>query len=1143
MLHLQVLGPLQVTDGSSEDLTPAGGREQLCLAILALVAPQPVSTERLAAELYRDRDTSDPRNAVQAAISRLRRALGRSAGSIETTGTGYRLVDVTLDIDAAEQLLESALGTDDLARSQELLDEALALWRGPTLDGLTADSVDAERVRIDGLAADAEEVVAQRQLDVGADHRLLASLESAVARHPLRERRWEQLMLALYRDGRQADALRAFQRARAILADQLGLEPGRDLTLLERRILDQDPSLLTDADAASAAAAAGPKAAHLDPSTEMAPLPTGTVSLVLCDVEGSVKRWETDPVHTAADIALLHEIWSEATESIGGRVVKSTGDGMLSVFETAAAAVGASVAALARQEQTSLSVRVAIYSGSVQPVDDDYRGPVVNRCARLLDLAHGGQILTSSVTAELARPDLPPTISLTDLGNHWLRDVSEPVSVVQIGGPGLRSRFGPLDSQGPARIPRLRGSLLGRDDLIDEVVARVGDRPLVSLLGPGGIGKTSTALATAWRLVDTRAVTFVDLARVTDPGAVVDRIVQEMVLPEHDADRDPNDRLIDRLRLSTDLVVIDNAEHLLDPVAELLDEVLSFELKGSFLVTTRQPLGLAGETIIGIPPLPLPGSDDDLDATSRSPSVQLFMERVRATRPNAELSPGLLPVVAHICRRLDGIPLAIELAAGRSSVLAIDDIAARLDDQLRLLRQLQSTRERRHRSLEAVVGWSVDQLSPSARELFSRLSVMAGGFDAAGAEHLLHHCGTPSEGVLDDLDELVNASLLVADQSDGRLRMLEPIRQFSAAELVERDAEESTRRAHVAWLTELVVDAHHRRDETRSAALTIVDTEADNLAAAIRWIGEAQAVELIDELVIPSSWWFLTRSTPGADRLLSQLEQLVDREQEPRRWASVIVALAIATAAHPRSDVADTVLDAIAIFDAEDHPDRGLFRVAAAFAFVGQPDPAPSKRLLAEAERLVSSDDRWAMGLVDMASMTIEGFGLSLDRESADPERALRRGERASAAFRALGDTWPLAITLSELGRIRSLLGDFEAAERHYLESISAIGDDSDFRGHHYVLTDLGRMASMQGDHERAAGYHHRALEIAERDGHPGCIALALAGKAHAAVARGDDDEAVVLYTEALDLSRRSAIIELANQEWQAALEELLAKS
>ena len=1155
MLHLQLLGPLVARDHNGTDLTPQGPRERACLATLAILAPEPLSTERLASELYRDTETSDPRNAVQAVVSRLRKALGQSAGSVETTANGYRMVDVELDLDAAEELLRAALGADGPDEGARLLSEAGALWAGSTLDALQGEVIDAERVRLDELRADAEDAVFEQRLAAGGDGQdvaLVNELEAAVRAQPLRERRWEVLMVALYRQGRQADALRAYQRARTLLLDHLGLEPGPSLSGLEARILAHDPTLLaSDAGAAGGTAfATNTDIVHRVDSTssgETTPtLPSGTLSLVLCDVEGSVGRWESAPTETAHDIAMLHQIWSDATERTNGLIVKSTGDGVLAVFATAGEAVMAATEAMKLQAATDLSVRAAVNTGSIEPIDHDYRGPVVNRCARLLELANGGQILATSTAAELARPDVPDDLTWRDLGTQWLRDVPEPLSVWQVGGPGLRSDFPPLQSQGPDSLPRLRTGLLGRGELVSDIVEAVGDEPLVTLLGPGGIGKTSVALATAWEVLANRPITFVDLARVTDQEAVAHRIADDLAPSDHEDDRAPTLRIADRLRVSTDLVIIDNAEHVLDAVAGALDDVLSHQLKGSFLVTTRQPLGLAGETIVAIPPLELPDNTADLELTGRSPSVQLFLDRVRSTRPDFAVPSGLLPVVAHICRRLDGIPLAIELAAGRASLLSIEDIAARLDDQLRLLRQVRTSRERRHRSLEAVVGWSVDQLSPAGRELFDRLSVMAGSFGIGGAERLLQNCGLADIDALDGFDELHGASLLVVEEHGSRFRMLEPIRQLAASELIERGLETETRIAHVRWLTQILAEAHLLRDERRAAAYRAIDADGDQVLAAITWVIESAATELVPDLAYYSSWWFITRDSQIGERLLRQLLELTDRDVDPRGWAHAVMALGVATAAHPRSEVADSSIEALAVLDGADpnpsrpqpaQPDLGLLRVITTFAQTAGTDIELAKRLLAEAEQLVSSDDVWATAVVDMACLTMSSMVEALQPTGA-PSAAVDRGERAASVFRRFDEQWALGVTLGELGRVYQRHGDIEAAELCYLESV-ALFSDTDYHGVHYVLTELGRLATAKNDHMLAEEHHQRAYEIAKEYANPGCIAQSVAGLAHAAAARGDTDIAVDLYRQAIQMAGETSLVVYEQTGWRQELERL----
>lgn len=1085
MLHIRLLGPLEVADDQGRDLLPPGAREQLCLAVLAVVAPTGLSTARLAAELYSDRETADPRNAVQAVVSRLRRALGQAAGCVETTSNGYRLVDVSLDVDQAEELLRRAAAEPDPAAAQAALAEADALWRGPTLDGLgAAAALDAERLRIDGLRADATEAVAARALDAGATPELVATLEAATRAEPLRERRWELLMTALYRQGRQAEALRAFQQARRHLSDKLGLSPGPALVDLERRILMQDPTLLQEPGPADATGA--------PPLADRPTVTAGVQSLV-----------------------------------VGG-------PGGPATFAEPAAALAAALDT-ARAHGTAVTVHTGL-------LRSDNAGPVADLARRLLAVAHDGQVLASAATVDLARPDLAPGTELRDLGLHWLPDAAEPTAVWQISGPGLRSVFPPLRTAGPTSLPRLRAPLLGRDQLVAEVVDLVGEHPLVSLVGPGGIGKTSLALAVAWAVAGGRPVTFVDLATTTDPEAVAARLAQEVAPADLDDDRTPERRLADHLRAGTDLVVVDNAEHVLDAVAATLDPVLAGELKGSLLVTSRQPLGLAGEALVGIPPLALPDTDADLDATGQSPSVQLFLARARAARHDVAVPLGLLPVVAHICRRLDGIPLAIELAAGRASLLSVEDIAARVDDQLRLLRQVRSSRERRHRSLEAVVGWSVDQLTPPTRQLFARLAVMAGEFDLAGAEALVERCGLGSIDVLEGLDELHDASLLAVNGAGGagtaRFRMLEPIRQLAEAELTAAGLGVETRRAHTRWLIELLADAHARRDDSRPAAFAAIDRYASQLRAAMSWIIDAAQLDLAEEIALGAAWWFLLNDARAGRDLLVRLMGLADRERAPLTWAVLVVARAMATVDHTDRVITGPVLEAVELLDAHGHPDADVARVVAAFAQLAGSDLTVPQRLLDEADRLTVGGGTWTRAVVDMSAMILGGIRYALDPTAADPAVALARGYRAAEALRTMNERWALGVTISELGRLHQQLGDDEQAEVSYLEAIELF-EGGHHHGAHFLYSALGRLATGRGEHERALAYHRQSLAIAEMDANPGCIAITQAGLAHAAEARGDLTDALDRYRLALTLTDDISILEYGQEDWRQALARL----
>ena len=1112
MLEICLLGPLEVRSATGEDITPVGPREQAAIVVLALASPTAIATERLAHELYGEESTTDPRNAVQAVVSRLRKALGRSAGTLETHGTGYRLVDIGLDVDRAESGINEAHGlSGPLKRAR--LEQALSTWRGPTLhDMAPSEALNAERFRIEELKAGAEDALFELRLesqssDLDSDPSLVADLEAAVHRTPMREGRWALLMRALYSNGRQADALRAFQRARRLLGEQLGLEPGPALTNLEQQILSQDPAL----------ARSGFEPQPMPQQTpQVDPLPSGTVSVLLCDVEGSVRQWEAAPESTASRIADLHDVWSSVVADHDGSLIKSTGDGVLAVFHTAADAVRCAVAGQqVHHRNPDLKVRVAVNTGPAIPVEGDYRGPVVNRCARLLELAAGGQILATGTSAALARDGLDGEASLQGMGSHWLRDVPEPVDVSQVNATGIASDFPDLRSQGPVGLPRLRTTIVGRDELRASLAETVGQVSLVTLLGPGGIGKTTMALAVGWEVAGLRNVIFVDLAAVTDPASVPQRVADALVNAEDD--RSPAQRISDRLRTNTDMVILDNAEHVLDAVAELLDKVLGHELKGSFVVTSRHPLALAGELVVAVPPLLLPSDDADLVATAATPAVALFLDRLKKAKPSEPLPSGLLPVVAHICRRLDGIPLAIELAAGRASVLAVEDIAARLDDQLRLLRQVPATRERRHRSLEAVVAWSLDHLTPESRRLFSLLSVFAGDFGLAGVESVMTHFGLDARDSVDQLSELSSASLLHVERG-SRFRMLEPIRQYAAGELEQAELAGKARRAHARWIADLLVTAHEQEGAERSRHLRLLDPEADELRVALMRVVEDGLVDLVPDMAVAAGYWFVNHDPNRGAEIFGQVLDVCDPDKEPLAFALAAIGWATSSASHPAAPRPDSMARALEILERLDHPDRGLAHVVAGFGHLQVGEIAEAIQQLDNAETLISSDDRWAVAILDMAKASFSSLALMLHAPAPyDLLQAMQAGERAAAAFRLLEDEWALGITLGELGRLKQRLGDFEGAERCLLESVELFGD-TEYHGLHYIMTEIGKLATLRGDHEAAANYHKQAMEIARRDGGSVCLAITYGGLAYSAEQSGEVDQAIQYLEQALAL-------------------------
>ena len=483
--------------------------------------------------------------------------------------------------------------------------------------------------------------------------------------------------------------------------------------------------------------------------------------------------------------------------------------------------------------------------------------------------------------------------------------------------------------------------------------------------------------------------------------------------------------------------------------------------------------------------------------------------------------------------------------------MAVEDIAARLDDQLRLLRQVPATREARHASLEAVARWSLDQLAPQTRILFAHLAVMAGDFDVAGAEALAEHAGLDPLDALDGISELVAASLLSRESAEHRLRMLEPIRQLALIELQAAGRETVARHAHAEWLTDRAVEANRTEDERRAGRYRTFDADADQLLSALRFSAEQVGPARRDddpldlparalrgsELAMATTYWFLERD-PGTGRnLLGELKDRLDRDRHPLAWARATIAATIVTATLPVAGGSDDALAAVAIFDEHDDEDRGTARLGAVFAQFATRD-GRARELLDEAERLVPSDHRWTRAILDLVAMMIEAAGSAEEPPRGSLDVAIARGERAAAALRGLEDRWALGATLGELGRIRRVTGDFEGAAADYHESIDLFGD-LHYHGMHYILSELGQLSSLQGRHDEARRLHQQAVEMATADGNASCRAQALLSSARSELHAGREDAARSLLTEAEQLHPDWELLSFGMEELDARLEAL----
>ena len=596
------------------------------------------------------------------------------------------------------------------------------------------------------------------------------------------------------------------------------------------------------------------------------------VTFLFTDVEGSTRRWEADAEGMRAALAAHDEVLHEAIERHGGWLFKHTGDGVCAAFASPRSAVDAAVAA---QLQLELPVRMGIATGEAELRGADYFGAVLNRAARLMAAGHGGQILMADSTAGLLSG-----VDLVDLGPRRLRDLPTAVGVFQVRAAGLQADFPALRAldASPGNLRAATTSFIGRESEVAELQAAVKAHRLVTLTGVGGVGKTRLAVEVAARLADEfpDGVWFFDLAAIADPAAVPDAVAAVLGIiqqPGKSVAKSVAAALEGRVRL----LVFDNCEHVLDAAAGLVEAILAASATVTILATSREGLRLADEQLWPVPSL-------DVGAGIDSAAVNLFVERAHSVAPRFSMATtDEAEAIIEICRRLDGIPLAIELAASRMASMTAIEVCDRLDQRFRLLVGSRRGLERHH-TLRHAVAWSYDLLGDAEKALLERCSVFAGGFDLQSACAVAGSDDPDDYAVLDLLDALVRKSLLVADRSAGRTRfsMLETIRQFAEEQLVARGEASEIRAAHSRYFAGREADIMALWDSPRQReAYDWFTIELANLRAAFRWAADHGD---LDAAAVIATYAFLS--------------VLVDNF-EPIAWAEELIEPARAVD-HPR---------------------------------------------------------------------------------------------------------------------------------------------------------------------------------------------------------------------------------------------------
>ncbi len=588
----------------------------------------------------------------------------------------------------------------------------------------------------------------------------------------------------------------------------------------------------------------------------------GVVTFLMTDVEGSTRLWEDDPPAMAAAMQAHDAIAERVVDDHGGIVVKERGEGdaLFCVFDRPGQAVKAAIAIQNSYDNVQwptprpIKVRFALHVGEPELRAGDYYGPVVNRCARLRSICFGEQIILSEAVKALIPNLAHEDYTLLDLGSHRLKDLSTPEQVFQVVAPGLPMEFPALLSIGnfPNNLPQHASSFVGREKEAAEVLAAVEKGRLVTLVGPGGTGKTRLSQHVAEGQIEQYpdGVWLVELDRLTDPESITLEIAQVLKIPESST-QSPLQMLTTTLEKKKLLLLLDNCEHLKGSVATLVHELIRKTEHVKVLATSREPLGITGESLFRVPSLGVPLEGDDLDPLTMMgyEAVRLFMERGQSVRSDLELTLANSASVGRICRQLDGIPFALELAAARARALSVEQIADRIEDRFRILGKGDTSRASRQHTLKALVDWSYELLNPAERAVLNRLSVFVGGCSLESAEAIAGFGEIEDFEVMDHLISLVDKSLVVYDQDLQRYRLLETIRQYGREKLEEARESEEAQSRHAGYFHD---QAKHAavglKGRDPKAWMDRIDSDLDNFRFAARLLhssNPSQQAELI----------------------------------------------------------------------------------------------------------------------------------------------------------------------------------------------------------------------------------------------------------------------------------------------------------
>jgi predicted ATPase len=725
---------------------------------------------------------------------------------------------------------------------------------------------------------------------------------------------------------------------------------------------------------------------------------------------------------------------------------------------------------------------MALHSGAVETRDGDYFGPPLNRVARLMSAGYGGQTLLSAITRELVQTSLPPDAELRDMGERRLKDLTRPEHIYQLLVPDLPTDFPPLKTLEAFRtnLPAQLTSFIGREKEIAAVKRLIAANRLTTLTGSGGAGKTRLSLQVASELLDSFSdgVWFIEFAPLSDPALVLQTVTNTLGLRE-EAGRPLLDVLTDYLRAKKVLLILDNCEHLVEAAAQLVQALLRACPNLHLLISSREALGIPGETAYRVPSLSIPDTylAQSAETVTQCEAARLFIERAQTALPAFVVTDKNAPAVAQVCSRLDGIPLAIELAAARVKMLKVEQIAERLDDRFRLLTGGSRTALPRQQTLQAMIDWSYDLLPEPERALLRRLSVFAGGWTLEAAETVCQGSGIDDYNLLELLTQLINKSLVVVDadqEIETRYRLLETVRQYAREKLSEAGEGLEVRDRHLQYFLGLAERAEPQvQGAEQQAWLDRLEVEHDNFRAALEWSLGGEETRAQAGLRIASSlWWFWFMRGHG---------------DEGGEWFKRAL-----TASQASGDLVTRA------------------KALSKFGWLKSFSAARAEECLALSR---------ALGPAGRESMALALWGLGAAAwYQADYARAKSLEEESLQLFREIGHRWGICETLVWLGNAMSAQGDHQQATLLFEESLVLARQARDANEIGWALWQLGGAAMVRGDYDQATSLLEESLVLQiELKSYLG-IPWLLNALGNVALHKGDYLQAAARYKEILTL-------------------------